>query len=447
MKLSTSLWVGLSVLGLGACGGGGNSADPLLIPGGGATGGSIDGVLYVHVIDGFTQTPVANARVQLGDREVTAPVVIMTDATGLATFEDVSGPQMVTITASGYRTGTVIGLDAVNFTSELEASTAPAAASGHLTGTILGWDDLPAPAADHLTAGFVVFSQTIDFDDPANAVQQPGVEPAPNVCFRTPGVAPPCAWELETRVGPQAIAAVIADIDGMGTPAEADNIVTVTGLGIRRGLDVASGQTLGAQDLTILPADGFEDMTIGFEAAPSGLDEVGAFAILRLGDEGQLPLSFTAASPEAAIVGVPALTGELASASYDVFASARSETAQTTIIHPDAQPGTVAVGPWLATPANPTASGGTYTFQAVPGASVHALEISDASGELWSISILDDTTSFTLPMLATDPLPPGELALRVSAVEVEGFDPSDFRVDDVRDALRRTSENRTTFTH
>ncbi len=419
----------------------------MLIPGGGAGGGAIDGVLHVHVIDSFTETPIVGASVQLGDREATAPQVVVTDATGLASFEDVEGPQQVTITASGYRTGTVIGLDAANFTSGLQPTAPAAALRGHVSGTIVGWDDLPIPAENHLTGGIVVFSQTTDFDDPANDVPQPDVEPMPNVCFRTQLVAPPCAWELETRVGPQALFAMIVDVDTRGTPDDGDNTITVTGLAYRRGLDVAAGQTLTGQDLAMVPEAGFVDMTIGFDAAPTGLDEVGAFALLRLGDEGQLALAFTSATPAAATIAVPALTGELASATYEVLATARSATAQTTILTPGAQPGTVPVGAWLATPSNPTATGGTYAFQAVPAASAHSLKIADATGDRWEVVILDQTTSFTLPVLTPDPLPPGELTLKTSALEVEGFDPSDFHFDDVRDGLRRTSENTTTFTH
>ena len=446
MRSARTLLLGALVL--GACGdGGGSTVDPVLIPGGGASSGPIDGVLHVYVIDKYSDTPVVGASVRVETADPAAPVVVTTDATGLASFPDVQGPQTVTITAAGYRTSTAIGLDAANFTSEIEPAADPAPQSGHVSGTITGWDDLAAPATNHLSIGIVVFSQTTDFDDPANGVEQPAEDPPPNACFRTEAAAPPCAWDLDTRVGPQALFAVLADVDTMGTPGDEDNVLTPTGLAYRRGLDVTAGATLTNQDLTIIPEAGFVDMTVGFEAAPAGLTDVGAFAVIRLGDEGQLPLAFSAATPEDSTISVPALTGDLSTASFELFATARSETASTTVLVPTAQPGTVAVGPWMATPASPSATAGTYAFQRVPGASVHSVSLSDADGEVWAITILDETTSFTLPALATDPLPTGELTMQVSAIELEGFDPREFRVDEVRDAIRRSAENSITFTH
>lgn len=446
MRSARTLLLGALVL--GACGdGGGSTVDPVLIPGGGASSGPIDGVLHIYVVDKYSDTPVVGAAVRVETDDPAAPLTATTDATGLASFTDVQGPQTVTITAAGYRTGTAIGLDAANFTTQAQPLVDPSPQTGHASGTIDGWDDLPAPATNHLSIAIVTFSQTTDFDDPANAVEQPPSDPPENACFRTEAAAPPCAWDLDTRTGPQALVAILADVDTMGTPGDEDNVLTPTGLAYRRGLDVAAGASLTNQDLAIIPDAAFVDMTVGFEAAPAGLTEVGGFAIIRLGEEGQLPLAFSTASPEAPTISVPALTGDLSTASFEVIATARSETASTTVLVPNAAPGTVAVGAWMATPASPSAAGGTYTFQGVAGASVHSVTLSGADGDLWEITILDDTTSFTLPPLATDPLPTGELTMTVGAIELEGFDPRDFQIDDVRDSIRRTSENSITFTH
>src|SRR5262245_14224624 len=100
----------------GACGGGSNSADPMLIPEGGVGSGRIDGKVNVYVIDSDTYAPINGATVYVGALSGS------TDATGLHTFEDgsLSGPQTISATATGYAASTWIGANGANVTIPLD---------------------------------------------------------------------------------------------------------------------------------------------------------------------------------------------------------------------------------------------------------------------------------------------------------------------------------------
>src|SRR5262245_12045988 len=75
----------------GSSGGGGDDDDgplmPKVIAGGGVANPGIAGTLYVHVVEVDTATPIANASVIVGS------TTVMTDAQGLATLTNVTGPQ------------------------------------------------------------------------------------------------------------------------------------------------------------------------------------------------------------------------------------------------------------------------------------------------------------------------------------------------------------------
>ena len=48
----------------------------------------------------------------------------------------------------------------------------------------------------------------------------------------------------------------------------------------------------------------------------------------------------------------------------------------------------------------------------------------------WNFVLLNGATSFTLPDLADDPLPSGELQMYVGAFVVDGFDPQEIGFED-----------------
>src|SRR5512132_2774531 len=100
----------LTCAALAACS---NDVAPRLIAGGGIGDGSIDGRVNVHVIDG-DDAPVANATVRVGDVDKT------TDEKGLAIFEDVDGPQTISVKAEGFRSVAWVAADGANVTIPIE---------------------------------------------------------------------------------------------------------------------------------------------------------------------------------------------------------------------------------------------------------------------------------------------------------------------------------------
>ena len=109
---------------------------------------------------------------------------------------------------------------------------------------------------------------------------------------------------------------------------------------------------------------------------------------------------------------------------------------------------TVALSSWLPPPSNILASGGTYSFSAVSGATLHGGEIQDMTGKrVWSITVFDGSTSFTLPGLSPDPLPQGMLTFGASALQIPGISLGNVALDDARDKITGMSNDFVTFTH
>src|SRR5437588_547 len=93
-----------------------NDVGPRMITGGGLGDGEIDGRLNIYVIDNLTYTPIAGAMVAVGSKQGT------TDATGLATFHDLSGAQTVAVKAAGYRMAVWQGANGANMTIPITAT-------------------------------------------------------------------------------------------------------------------------------------------------------------------------------------------------------------------------------------------------------------------------------------------------------------------------------------
>jgi len=108
---------------------------------------------------------------------------------------------------------------------------------------------------------------------------------------------------------------------------------------------------------------------------------------------------------------------------------------------------TVQLTSWLPPPSAPSTTNGTFSFSAVPGATVQGGEIQDANGNrLWSITLFDGSTSFTLPGLSPDPLPSGTLTFEASALLIPGVDLGNFKLDDARDEITAIAQDDVTFT-
>ena len=66
---------------------------------------------------------------------------------------------------------------------------------------------------------------------------------------------------------------------------------------------------------------------------------------------------------------------------------------------------------------------------------------------VWSITIFDGSTSFTLPGLSPDPLPAGMLTFEASALQIPGINLGNVELDDARDKITGISNDFVTFTH
>jgi hypothetical protein len=440
---------------------------PRLVPGGGIGDGPINGLMNVYVTDEESDAPVAGAAVRVGTSAAPSPCLGTTDSTGLVVFDrrscpSLQGPQTVTASASGHAPATWIGVGGANITMTLRRTGTPALETAEISGTIEGWDSLPAPAANHNTLGIVGYSHTRTLGDRANEIAQgmrtvlvAGIIPVPvpaNVCVRTREVSD-CAWRLTTRVGRQAHYAVIVDQDTKGTASDADDTYSVTGWAIKTGLTFAAGEMVGGEALARIPDSGMITMAVAFGSAPSGLDDVVALPIVDLGAEGRLIVAAPRLDTTSTSARVPALTGALGSATYDVIGRAQDaanvdQPSTLTWLHGVNPGGTVMLGSWLPPPAAITAAAGRYSFEAVAGATLHGAELKAASADetLWSVSIFDGSTTFTLPGLVPDPLPAGMVRLVTNAIEIPGINLRDVAFDQAREKLTRLSSDALTFT-
>jgi hypothetical protein len=441
---------------------------PRMIPGGGLGDGPINGYLNVYVMDDDTRAPISGAAVRVGGSAEPSPCTVNSDSTGLAVFELktcmlLTGKQSVTASATGYSPSTWIGVNATNLTMSIRATTPAAIDSATITGTITGWDTLPAPAPQHQTLALIGYSGSRTLGDAANNLPQDmrnvtvaliGDFPIPsNLCVRNALVSD-CNWRLKTRTGSQAHYAVVLDQDTKGTDNnDADDTFTVIGWAIKTGLSFSKDHGADGEALTLLADADMQAFSVSFPTTPSGLDYIGAFPMLDLGDAGRIAIVLPALNMTSTTTRVPKLTGALASGKYDFFAKAQDAQDKD-------QPGTLswahavdATKPvtslnWLLPPTGITATGGMYSFTAVVGATLHGAELKTMAGNrAWSVTIFDGSTSFTLPGVSPDPLPTGMARLGVSALVVPDFSLTSAKFDDLQDRLTHISSDEIMFTH
>lgn len=444
-----------------ACGGGGNHVEnPMPIPGGGVGQGAIDGELNVFVVDGVTEQPVAGAAVRVGASSDAQPLTGTTDLSGLVTFEDdLHGPQTITVTAEGYAAETWIGANGAVVTIPLAKPRAAGVAMARVEGGIGGWDALPAPAQGHYTLAVIGYSQSTAATREENELAQPtvnlpgGVTIPANLCFRN-AFLNQCAWRLNVRTGKVRVYAMIVDGTQQGSaPNPLTDPMTLIGYAISESMTLNEGQTITGKMLPMVPAADLVDFEVAFQAAPAGLPTVQGAPVLDLGDDGTLPLFVPSLTPDRTSTKVPALTGDRASGRYQAFGravpDAMDDVPGTNVFARDVTVGgPIPLGAWLATPSDITASGGTYSFTRAPGATLHVAQFGAADvTRAWTVAILDASSSFSLPTLSPDPLPAGQVELRVAAFDVPGANLGDFRIDDLMDRVARVSVNAATFSH
>jgi hypothetical protein len=463
-KLLTCTWLAVTAAAVG-CGGVSGPPAPRLILGGGVADGKVDGNLYVHVTDEETRGAISSASVRVGDSSDPTPCVVLTDSTGLAKFEPdgcpgLKGPVTVTVSVTGYATTTWIGVNGTNLTIPIRDTSPPAVATATVSGTIAGWDTLPVPPLHHQTLALIASSSSDTLGDRAdnltqakrNVVVNGTAYPiASNLCVLNQS-ASDCNWTLTTRTGAQAHLALIVDQFDNNTPdTDADDTFSFTGMAIKTGLTFAANDVVMGETIQMLADADLQTFTASFASLPTGLDYMGGFPALELGEDGRIGFSLPALDLTHTTTHVPKLTGALAGAHYSLIAQAQDSQTQKrpsslAWMHEVNVASTVALSSWLSPPSNVSVSGGTYSFTAATGATLHGGEIQGMEGRVWSITIFDGSTSFTLPGLSPDPLPAGMLTFEASALQIPGLDLGNFKLDDARDKIAGIANNAVDFT-
>ena len=186
---------------------------------------------------------------------------------------------------------------------------------------------------------------------------------------------------------------------------------------------------------------------------PAGVDPHDMGAVKSAMDAGRIPITSPVLDLTHTTTRVPKATGALAGSTYDLLAQAQDakdkpEPSTTAWLHTVDPTSTVAMSGWLPPPSGISAAGGTYSFGPVAGATLHGAEIQDAAGDrIWSVTIFDGSTSFTLPGLTPDPVPSGMNVLAVTALQIPGIDLTSVTFDDARARLTALSSDQITFTH
>jgi hypothetical protein len=178
---------------------------------------------------------------------------------------------------------------------------------------------------------------------------------------------------------------------------------------------------------------------------------MGAFPALELGEEGRIGFTTPALDMARTTTRVPKLSGTLADAHYSLIAQAQDSMDQKNPsslawVHQANVGGTVAVPSWLPPPSNLSVRDGAFGFSVVPGATIQGGEIVNLSGQrVWSITIFDYSTGFTLPGLSPDPLPLGTVRFAVSALRIPDADLKNVAFDDLADVLTDIASDEITY--
>lgn len=414
---------------LAACGGDdsaspdsptGNHPDPMVIAGGGISGGAIDGVVNLYVIDDATRMPVAGATVRVGTIDGT------TDATGLFVASGLTGKQDVVVTASGYRSELWLGANGANMTVDLHAAN-PELPQATLAGSITGFAALTVPTG-HLKVALVSYSQDDLAVDAANNLTTPQNG---NQCVVAAAANTGCDFQIVTRTGKVSLIAPILDYDPHGTQATDDDTASVIGYAVKTGITVADGMDQSGQDLTILPSNALATPAIDLGTPPSGLSQTVALVGIELADDSgvfQLPIA-------SGIAQVPSLDS-FPGAMYRLSAIAQDTATpprQSIVLRRHQPTATLAAGTWTPPPADASASRIQASWTPVAGATLHGVEYDSGSTGVLSITSFDGTAAAMIPDLVT--MPTSSLTVKVQALQADGLDVTDFAIDRDREKI------------
>jgi hypothetical protein len=222
---------------------------------------------------------------------------------------------------------------------------------------------------------------------------------------------------------------------------------------VKTNLNFAANDSAGGESLEMIAAADMQSFTAAFPSAPSGMNYVAAYPMLNLGDAGRIPIILPTLDLTHTSSSVPKPTGVLAGGTYDLIAQAQdakdqAEPATLSWMRGVNASGTVTLAAWLPPPAAVSAASGTFSFTPAAGATLHSGELRNANGDrVWSITVFDGSTSFTLPGLTPDPIPAGTITFVASALQIPGIDLSNVSFDDAKDLITAISSDQATFMH
>ena len=406
-----------------ACGGG--PPDPRVIPGGGVGDGEIDGTVNVYVIDEATDAAIVGATVDIAGTQQ------ITDDTGLAVFEDVDGPQVFAVAATGYRSTVWNGANGGNVTIPLPRAPGSPIPQATLTGSIGGWDTITV-GANHIKAAVVLYSQSDSLGDDANNLQTPNQA---NICgFLTPGS---CDWTLVTRAGAVTLAAAIVDRDTKGTTAETDDTQAIIGWAIKTGLTVEDRVNQTGIQLTLVEAGNLQSISVDYGTPPAGLPERGALVGVDIGPDEVVQMPLLGTDTATLLAPTPTVFG--ADATYRLTAIAQTTSgdrgAQSIVLRRAVAGPTLAAGTWMVPPTGVTATRSSATWTPAAGATAHNVAWVDGNNDAVLEITMFDTAATTVNVPALVAVPSsGTMSVRVGAIGAD-IDLTDFSLDEDADKL------------
>ena len=397
---------------------------PRVIAGGGIGDGSIDGVLNVYVIDNDTYQPITDATVEVGTTDQT------TDDTGLVMFQNLDGPQEITVSAAGYRGTVWSAANGANVTIPVTKLGTLTPQQATLSGSITGWDSITV-AANHYKAAAILYSQDDNADDSENNIQTPN---SGNVCGIT---GTTCDWTVVARTGTVTLVAAIIDRDTKGTTTTDDDTVSIIGWATAPSLQVNAGVNQSSLVLTIVDAGNLQNVTVDLGTPPAALAMTQAIVGVELANNEvvQLPL-FLQTDTTTMLAPMPSVFA--ADATYRLTAVAQTSDGATGPQSVDIERGltttSLAVAQWLEPPTNVIASRTSASFDPVANAKAHSIQWSDSTGIILEITLFDHAvTEADVPALVALPTT-GTLTAKPQGIGAD-FEVTDFSLENDKDLL------------
>lgn len=424
--------------------------DDHFIEGGGSTGGPVDGLFVMWLVDDPGGDPIAGARVMIVDDEESA-VTGETDDDGRVVFEDASleGPLDVHVLAEGYPAGSLFGVDATYVTIERQRSDHdPACETVTLAGTADGMGNVPDPSGPGIVKMAIVRHglpieelESGEYEE----IEQEEVDGKPvNVVVPASGSL---SWSLETYTATGALWGIAGLMD---TSAQ---VFTATHLALAPGFDP---QADSGEDPVLefsIPLE--ETLEIALQGGPDGVEILRATALCDLGEDGSVAIpSLSTGASTATQLFLPDLdAAPLSDAGIEiiVFGALDDEDDETScgrIYRGDdlvPWPGSLAVDDMFGWPTDLLFDGQSLAVTMPAGIDHFSVVATDEQErEIWTAAVwAPPADTVPLPPFPEDwgfeGIPSQDLELEASAIAFDG-DINEMVFDDIRDSLTGFSE-------